>query len=50
MRRRQKNRKLDILKQTRDRSLMPRPAVCRNRKKYDRNMMKDISRKTQDTE
>ena len=50
MRRRQKNRKLDILKQTRDRSLMPRPAVFRNRKKYDRNMMKDISRKTQDTE
>ena len=50
MRRRQKNRKLDILKQSRGQRPMPRPAVFRNRKKYDRNIWKDSSRKAQDTE
>jgi len=45
-----KNRKLDILKQSRGRKPMPRPAVFRNRKKYDRNIWKDSSRKAQDTE
>ena len=33
--------KLDILNQTRDRTLMPRPAIFRNKKKYDRNALKD---------
>lgn len=31
-----KKTKMDILKQTRDRTPMPRPTVFRNRKKYDR--------------
>ena len=37
--------KLDILNQTRDRTPMPRPAVFRNKKKYDRNAVKDEDRK-----
>ena len=50
MQKRKKNRKLDILKQTRDRSPMPRPVVFRSRKRYDRNMLKDISRKMRASE
>ena len=37
--------KLDILNQTRDREPMPRPAVFRDKKKYDRKSMKDEYRK-----
>ena len=37
--------KLDILNQTRDRTPMPRPAVFHNKKKYDRNAVKDEDRK-----
>ena len=37
--------KLDVLNQTRDRTPMPRPAVFRNKKKYDRNAVKDEDRK-----
>ena len=37
--------KLDILNQTRDRELMPRPAVFRDKKKYDRNAVKEEDRK-----
>jgi len=40
--------KLDILNQTRDRTPMPRPAVFRDKKKYDRNAIKDEDRKEQD--
>ncbi len=50
MQKRKKSRRLEILKQTRDRSPMPRPAVFRSRKKYDRNLLKDTSRKTQEPE
>ena len=37
--------KLDILNQTRDRTPMPRPTVFKDKKKYDRNVMKDEGRK-----
>ena len=50
MRRRQRKRKLDILKQSRERTPMPRPVVFRSRKRYDRNLMKSISRKMRDEE
>ena len=40
--------KLDILNQTRDRELMPRPAVFRDKKKYDRNAVKEENRKEMD--
>lgn len=40
--------KLDILNQTRDRTPIPRPVVFRDRKKYDRNVMKDEDRKEQE--
>jgi len=43
-----KNAKLDILNQTRDRTPMPRPAVFRDKKKYDRNAVKDEGRKEQE--
>ena len=33
--------KLDILNQTRDRSLMPRPVIYRDKTKYDRNVAKE---------
>ena len=48
MQKRKKICKLDILKQSRGRNQMPRPAVFRSRKEYDRNLMKDVSRKTQE--
>jgi hypothetical protein len=50
MRRRQRKRKLDILKQSRERTPMPRPVVFRSRKRYDRNLMKSMSRKMRDEE
>ena len=37
--------KLDILNQTRERDPMPRPAVFRDKKKYDRNAAKNEARK-----
>ncbi len=40
-----KNIKLDILNQTRDRIPMPRPAVFRDKKKFDRNAVKNEDRK-----
>ena len=40
--------KLDILNQTRDRTPIPRPAVFRDKKKYDRNAVKDEDRKEQE--
>ena len=40
--------KLDILNQTRERSPMPRPTVFKDKKKYDRNLMKDMDRKGQE--
>ena len=43
--RRKRKTKLDILKQSREREPMPRPAVFRDRKKYDRNLLKDMERK-----
>lgn len=42
--------KLDILNQTRDRTPMPRPATFRDKKKYDRNVLKDESRKEQEND
>lgn len=39
------NGKLDAIKQSRPRELMPRPAFFRNRKKYDRNSAKASLRK-----
>ena len=38
---RDRKTKLDILNQTRDRTPMPRPAVFRDKKKYDRKAIKD---------
>ncbi len=43
--RRKRKTKLDTLKQSREREPMPRPAVFRDRKKYDRNLLKDMDRK-----
>ena len=43
-----KKTKLDILNQTRDREPMPRPTVFRDKKKYDRNILKDEDRKEKD--
>ena len=43
-----KKEKLDMLNQTRDRTPMPRPAVFRNKKKYDRNAVKEEDRKDSD--
>ena len=43
--RRKGKTKLDILKQSREREPMPRPAVFRDRKKYNRNLLKDMDRK-----
>ena len=40
-----KKTKLDILNQTRDRDPMPRPTVFRDKKKNDRNILKDEDRK-----
>ena len=46
MKRRNKTEaKLDTIKQSRPRELMPRPAFFRNRKKYDRNSAKASLRK-----
>ena len=42
---RDRKTKLDILNQTRDRTPMPRPAVFRDKKKYDRNVLKNEDRK-----
>ena len=39
-----KKTKLDLLNQTRDRTPMPRPAVFRDKKKYDRNSAKEEDR------
>ena len=36
-----KDTKLDILNQTRDRSPMPRPVIYRDKTKYDRNVAKE---------
>ena len=44
----EKETKLDILNQTRDRTPIPRPAVFRDKKKYDRNAAKDEIRKSHD--
>lgn len=44
----EKESKLDIINQTRDRTPIPRPAVFRDKKKYDRNAAKDELRKGQD--
>ena len=38
--------KLNILKQSRERIPMPRPAVFKEKKKFDRNSLKDEMRKT----
>ena len=46
--RRKRKTKLDTLKQSREREPMPRPAVFRDRKKYDRNLLKDMDRKEQE--
>ncbi len=43
----EKEAKLDILNQTRDRTPMPRPAVFRDKRKYDRNAVKEETRKSQ---
>ena len=43
-----KKEKLDIINQTRDRTPMPRPAVFRSKKKYDRKTLKDDDRKEQE--
>ena len=43
--RRKRKTKLDTLKQSREREPMPRPAVFRDRKKYDRNLLMDMDRK-----
>ena len=43
--RRRRKTKLDTRKQSREREPMPRPAVFRDRKKYDRNLRKDMDRK-----
>ena len=43
-----KKTKLDILNQTRERTPMPRPAVFKDKKKYDRNEVKNADRKEQD--
>ena len=50
MKKTERNRKtkLDILNQTRDRTPMPRPAVFKGKKKYDRNAVKDEGRKEQE--
>ena len=45
MKKKNSEEKLDILNQTRDRTPMPRPAVFRTKKKYDRNAVKDEDRK-----
>ena len=44
----EKEAKLDIINQTRDRTPIPRPAVFRDKKKYDRNAAKDEARKKQE--
>lgn len=44
----EKETKLDILNRTRDRTPIPRPAVFRDKKKYDQNAAKDELRKGQD--
>ena len=43
-----KKTKLDILNQTRERTPMPRPAVFRDKKKYDRNAVKEEGRQEQE--
>ena len=48
MSRKHKNTKLDVLNQTRDRTPMPRPAVFRDKRKYDRNTIKEADRKEQE--
>ena len=50
MKKTERNRKtkLDILNQTRDRTPMPRPAVFKDKKKYDQNAVKDEGRKEQE--
>ena len=40
--------KLDVLNQTRERTLMPRPVKFRDKKKYDRKAAKDEERKEQE--
>ena len=42
--------RLEILNQSRDREIMPRPAVFRDKTKYDRNAAKDAARREQNTE
>lgn len=42
---RKRKTKLDTLKQSREREPMPRPTVFRDRKKYDRDLLKDMDRK-----
>lgn len=39
---------MDIINQTRDRNLMPRPVVFRDKKKYNRNVAKDEIRKNKE--
>ena len=50
MKKTERNRKtkLDILNQTRDRTPMPRPTVFRDKKKYDRNAVKEEGRQEQE--
>ena len=50
MKKTEKNRKtkLDILNQTRERTPIPRPAVFKDKKKYDRNTVKEEGRKEQE--
>ena len=48
--RRNRKTKLDILNQSRERDQMPRPTMFRDRKKYDRNLLKDAERKGQELE
>ena len=47
---RDRNTKLDIINQTRDRTPMPRPAVFRDKRKYDRNLAKEEERTIQEEE
>jgi len=48
--RRNRKTKLDIINQSRERESMPRTTMFRDRKKYDRNLLKDAKRKGQELE
>ena len=48
MARNNKDNKLDSIKQSRDRTPMPRPTVFKDKTKYDRNAAKDDRRDDED--